>query len=235
MPDHRGRRGLTASRFKPTPDRSVACAVTCIAGRRGLTLARSSRHRFVAASRRTHRATATAASRTTDLPVAAIHGRRRRPRGPNALRALQPQHNVGLCKPPSCHGACNTAPHLEPMRGTRRAKPSLRIINVDVVRAAAAARPGPRGSEHRGAAARTSLCAHFVQSPALRVDRFASLRPGHGHALSVLRTHKAACALRAHAGLRPQRSVARGRTCRTFGQVIGRALVWKSRRFAEGA
>lgn len=60
-----------------------------------------------------------------------------------------------------------------------------------LVRAAAAARPGPRGPVDRGAAARTSLCARFVRAPALRVDRLPRLRPGHRHALC-------ACCARPH-------------------------------------
>lgn len=235
MPDHRRRRGLTAARFKPTPDRGIACAVPGI--RDGAAELRCSRRRFVASSRRVPRSNSNSNSGIANNRPSRCGpsmARRRRPRGPNTLRVLQSQHNVGLCKPPRCHGACEGCASRADAR-TRRASASLRIINVDVGRSAGRCAAGSTGPCSGVVLRRAHPCARSsVQPPALRVDRLPSLRLHRRHALRVLRTRKAACALRAHAWLRPRRSVARGRTWPAFGNIIGRALVWKSRRFAGG-
>ena len=95
---------------------------------------------------------------------------------PNPLRGLQSQHNAGLCKPPCCHGACETCASRADAR-TRRASPSLRIISVDVGWPAGAVAPGPRGP-HIVVLRRARPCAR-------------SARAAHAH--------RAACTLRAHA------------------------------------
>ncbi len=52
---------------------------------------------------------------------------------PTRLRRVAADlHNVALCKPPRCHGACETASSPRAGAGTRRASASLRITHIHV-------------------------------------------------------------------------------------------------------
>lgn len=64
---------------------------------------------------------------------------------PTPLRGVAArQHNVALCKPPRCHGACETTSSPRAGAGTRRASASLRITHIHVGRRQAL-RAGHRG------------------------------------------------------------------------------------------
>lgn len=121
--------------------------------------------------------------------------RYRRPRC-TPLRGAAGQHNVALCKPPRCHGACDTS-SPRAGAGTRRASASLRITHVHVYNRPGAARRhrGPTRLPHTS---RTSLCAPLRMQCRLRVDianRFGS----------IVATRLHACCARLHSCVRAAR------------------------------
>ncbi len=108
---------------------------------------------------------------------------------PTRLRRVAArQHNVALCKPPRCHGACKTPSAPRAGAGTRRASASLRITHIHVAggKRCALGIAAPSIVVLR----RAHPCARLLRHR-LRVARgcSASLRQPHRHALArVLRT-----------------------------------------------
>lgn len=173
------RRGLSASRFKPTPLRRAslpAARLNCVRADAGKSVATGHQK---------------AASPCSGSRVAAIHGRRRRPRCQHRVRAAAAlQHNVALRKVPHCHAACaSCSAAWKQHAGKQRASTSLRVTHVHV--------GGRPGAARRGSTAPSIVVLRrghpwprsFGDIAALRVDRLPSLRSVHRHALArVLRT-----------------------------------------------
>ena len=157
---------------------------------------------------------ATAAASRTRHPVAAIHGRRRSPRGPTRCACCSPNITPDYANRRSVTARAQGPRAKEPMRSKRRASPSLRIICVHVGWPAGAVAPGPRGPNFFASPAHTSLCA--LPSPTcigcawtacIASDRLwprACTRAAHAYACTcALRAHEAArlnrCAVQADA------------------------------------
>lgn len=122
-----GRRGLTAARFKPTPNRYAEHP----RDRTPPEQQKQQRHRGA-----------------PNTPLRAIHGPPRTATLPHtAARCATRQHNVALCKVPRCHAACKTS-SPRAGAGKRRASTSLRITHVHVYGRPALSRRGHRGPTH---------------------------------------------------------------------------------------
>lgn len=129
--------------------------------------------------------------------------RRRRPRGPNAHACVAGlQHNVALCKPPACHGACGKAPASRADAGQAPRQPVASHNTRSCWRPAGAVAPGaPRPGSRVASPRGHPWPRRFGHGVALRVDRLPTLRRVHRHALRAraAHAHTAACARRAHA------------------------------------
>jgi len=131
---------------------------------------------------------------------------------PTPLRGVAArQHNVALCKPPRCHGACETS---SPRAGTstRRASASLRITHIHVngrqaLRAGHRVPTHPRRPRAHPCARR---CGHFA---ALRVDRCRRF-------VACIATRLHACCARLHGRVRAARPRSHLHVCSRVGLTL---------------
>ncbi len=125
------------------------------------------------------------------LPAAAV---------PTPLRGVAADlHNVALCKPPRCHGACETASSPRAGAGTHRASASLRITHIHV-NGRQALRAGHRGPTHPRRPRAHPCARSFGCSPRCAwIIAVASARASPRACTRAAHAYTAACALRAHA------------------------------------
>ncbi len=120
------------------------------------------------------------------------------------------QHNVALCKPPPCHGACDTASSPRAGAGKRRASASLRITHVHVHGRPGAVAPAPCPDTPSAACAHIPVRACFgTNARGAWTHGTASARPPPRACTRAAHACKAACAL-----TRPRPAPARTRAGR---------------------
>ncbi len=132
-------------------------------------------------------------------PLRAIPGPLLAAAVPTPLRGVAADlHNVALCKPPRCHGACETASSPRAGAGTRRASASLRITHIHV-NGRQALRAGHRvPTHHRRPRAHPCARSFGCNTGCAWIVAIASLRASPRACTRAAHAYESTCALRAH-------------------------------------